>query len=94
MVKYAPAKLKQQRIGWQIQEAKAMLSQVIKAAGAKPQIITVHGKETAVILSFVEYQKLARPRQTLFDFIQNSPLRDFDLELPKRLPEKMRNIDL
>jgi len=80
--------------GWQVQEAKAMLSEVIKAAAGKPQIITVRGKETAVILSFGEYQKLVRPRQTLFEFIQSSPLRDLELELPKRLPEKMREIRL
>jgi prevent-host-death family protein len=86
--------VKQKEKGWQVQEAKAMLSEVIKAAAGKPQIITVRGKETAVILSFVEYQKLVHPRQTLFEFIQSSPLRDLELELPKRLPEKMREIRL
>jgi len=79
---------------WQLQEAKAMLSEVIKAADFKPQIITVRGKETAVILSYNEYKKLIRPAQTLFEFIQNSPLRDFELELPQRQPEKMRDIRL
>jgi len=79
---------------WQLQEAKAMLSEVIKAADFKPQIITVRGKETAVILSYCEYKKLTRPAQTLFEFIQNSPLRDFELELPQRHPEKMRDIRL
>jgi prevent-host-death family protein len=86
--------VKRNHEGWQVQEAKAMLSEVIKAAAVKPQIITVRGKETAVILSIGEYQKLARPRQTLFEFIQSSPLRDLKLELPKRLPEKMREIRL
>jgi len=86
--------VKRNNEGWQVQEAKAMLSEVIKAAAVKPQIITVRGKETAVILSFVEYQKLVHPRQTLFEFIQNSPLRNLELELPKRLPEKMRKIRL
>jgi len=71
-----------------------MLSEVIKAADFKPQIITVRGKETAVILSYNEYKKLTRPAQTIFEFIQNSPLRDFELELPQRQPEKMRDIRL
>jgi len=71
-----------------------MLSEVIKAADLKPQIITVRGKETAVILSYNEYKKLTRPAQTIFEFIQNSPLRDFELELPLRQPEKMRDIRL
>jgi prevent-host-death family protein len=86
--------VKRNHEGWQLQEAKAMLSEVIKATAAKPQIITVRGKETAVILSFGEYQKLARPRQTLFEFIQGSPLRNLKLALPERLPEKMREISL
>jgi len=71
-----------------------MLSEVIKASAAKPQIISVRGKETAVILSIGEYQRLVRPRQTLFEFIQSSPLRELNLELPPRLPEEMRNINL
>jgi prevent-host-death family protein len=79
---------------WQLQEAKAMFSEVIKAAVLKPQTVTIHGRETAVILSIEEYKKLISPRQTLFEFIQNSPLRDFELELPQRLPEKMREINL
>jgi prevent-host-death family protein len=79
---------------WQLQEAKAMFSEVIKAAGNKPQVITVHGKETAVILSFEEYKKLSNPRQTLYEFIQNSPLKDFKNEMTKRLPEKTRTVNL
>jgi prevent-host-death family protein len=79
---------------WQLQEAKAMFSEVIKEADLRPQIITVRGRETAVILSFEEYKKLTSPRQTLFEFIQNSPLRDIELELPRRRSEKMREVSL
>ncbi|WP_461246966.1 type II toxin-antitoxin system prevent-host-death family antitoxin [Treponema sp. R6D11] len=79
---------------WQLQEAKAMFSEVVKEADLKPQIITVRGKETAVILSYEEYKKLATPRQTLFEFIQSSPLRDIALELPPRKAEKMREVFL
>ena len=79
---------------WQLQEAKAMFSEVIKAAAVKPQTVTIRGREAAVILSIEEYKRLVRPRQTLFEFIQNSPLHDAPLELPQRLPEKMRDIDL
>ena len=87
-------KSKTKRTNWQLQEAKAMFSEVVKAAAAAPQIITVHGKETAVILSIAEYKKLASPRFTLFEFIQNSPLRDLELELPQRQPENMREVAL
>jgi len=79
---------------WQLQEAKAMFSEVVKASVTKPQIISVRGKDTAVIISISEYQKLVRPRQKFFDFIQDSPLRDINLELPPRLPEEMRAINL
>ncbi|MDR1869049.1 MAG: type II toxin-antitoxin system Phd/YefM family antitoxin [Treponema sp.] len=82
------------KTNWQLQEAKAMFSEVIKSAASAPQIITVHGKETAVILSIAEYKKLASPRFTLFEFIQNSPLRNLELELPSRQPESMREVAL
>jgi prevent-host-death family protein len=79
---------------WQLQEAKAMFSEVVKAAALRPQTITVRGKETAVILSFEDYKRLVGPRQTLYELVQSSPLRDTRLVLPPRLPEKMREIRL
>jgi prevent-host-death family protein len=79
---------------WQLQEAKAMFSEVIKAALLRPQFITVRGKDTAVILSCEEYKKLASPGKSFYEFIQSSPLRDLDLELPSRESEKMREVFL
>jgi len=79
---------------WQLQEAKAMFSELIKAALLRPQIITVRGKETAVILSCEEYKKLASPGKTFYEFIQSSPLRDLQLELPPRESEEMREVFL
>ena len=93
-LKDIPMNTKRKNVVWQLQDAKAMFSEVIKAAAAKPQTITIRGKETAVILSIDEYKKLVRPKQTLYEFIQNSPLYDSDLELPQRFPEKMRDINL
>jgi len=79
---------------WQLQEAKAMFSDVVKAAFVKPQIITVRGKETAVIISYEQYKNLTNPRVSFFDFIQKSPLRDLKLELPERTAEPMRQVFL
>ena len=79
---------------WQLQEAKAMFSEVIKEAIIRPQIITVYGKETAVILSIEEYKKSSGPKQTLYEFIQSSPLRGVALELPERLPEDIKELGL
>jgi prevent-host-death family protein len=79
---------------WQLQEAKASFSEVIKATVVQPQTITVHGKETAVILSIEDYKKLKTPRQTLFELFQNSPMYGMELELPPRNPEEMREVSL
>jgi prevent-host-death family protein len=87
-------KSKGKNVIWQVQEAKAMFSEVIKAAAVKPQTITIRGKESAVILSIEEYKRLTQPKQTLFEFFQKSPLYNLDLELPPRLPEEMREINL
>jgi prevent-host-death family protein len=45
---------------WQVQDAKAHLSEVIeRAQGEGPQIITRHGAERAVVLSMDDYRRLA-----------------------------------
>lgn len=52
------------RSEWQLQEAKNNLSQLIKqAAGGEAQMVTVHGKPTAVVLSAEAYAQLTRPRR-------------------------------
>ena len=44
---------------WQLQEAKARLSELVKSAQQKgPQQITVHGKPAAVVLSCTDYDRL------------------------------------
>lgn len=45
----------------QLKDAKATLSAVVdQAVQGNPAIITRHGKKEAVVLSFEEYEKLAR----------------------------------
>ena len=69
---------------WQLQDAKAKLSEVVKLAVAEgPQVITVHGTPTVVILSSVEYTKLTRLSSSLFEFLQKSPLRGLNLALSR-----------
>ncbi len=69
---------------WQIQEAKANLSELLRETeAAGPQVITWHGKEVAVVLSRADYQRLSGAGQSLADFIARSPLHgaeDIDLE--------------
>ncbi len=69
---------------WQLQEAKNRLSELIQACLQNgPQIVTKRGKETAVLLSIEEYRRLTQPKENLADFLQNSPLKDGDLDLKR-----------
>lgn len=60
---------------WQLQEAKARLSEVVKTASKEgPQEITVRGETAAVLLSEKDYARLARPKAGFVEFIRRSPL--------------------
>lgn len=70
---------------WQIQEAKARLSEVVKKAGTDgPQEITLHGRPVAVVLSREDFDRLTGGSQSLADFMRRSPLHGLDdLEFPR-----------
>ena len=69
---------------WQLQEAKARLSEVIKeAAAAGPQHITVHGEPTAVILSEADFRRLERRKPSFVEFMRRSPLFGVELDLER-----------
>ncbi len=69
---------------WQLQEAKNKLSEVVnEAENNGPQIITRHGEQVAVILSYDEYLRLARPEIDLLAFFQSSPLAGVELDLER-----------
>jgi len=70
---------------WQIQEAKARLSEVVKDAEQEgPQEITLHGRSVAVVLSRAEYDRLAGTGESLVEFMRRSPLYgQDDIELPR-----------
>jgi prevent-host-death family protein len=60
---------------WQMQEAKARLSEVVKCAQREgPQDITLHGRSVAVLLSREAFERLAGNTQSLLAFMQASPL--------------------
>ena len=79
---------------WQLQEAKAMFSQVVRKSAKEPQIITVHGKESAVVISMDEYRKLSTPKESFVNFMEQSPWADTETEFPIRQKEKMRGFEL
>jgi len=79
---------------WQLQEAKNKFSELVeKARNEGPQIVTRHGKESVVILSVEEYQKIVKPESNLFQFMQNSPLHGIPIG-EERDKSPSREIDL
>lgn len=59
---------------WQMQEAKARMSELVKHAQTQPQDITVHGKSVAVVISRETFDRLSQAQDSLVDFMRRSPL--------------------
>ncbi len=79
---------------WQMQGAKARMSELVKQAQRQPQDITVHGKSMAVVVSHRTYDRLTGGRDSLVDFMRNSPLHGSeDLKLD-RDPSLTRETEL
>ncbi len=78
---------------WQLQEAKAKLTQLIKDAHLEPQIISRHGVNETVVISMEKYKELIGKKEDLVSFFRNSPLYGIDLDL-KRNKSTIRGIDL
>ena len=71
-------------MSWQLQDAKARLSEVVKLAQSDgPQAITVHGKPAAVVVSPEEYERLAGRKVRFAKFIRRSPLAGFELDVSR-----------
>lgn len=69
---------------WQLQEAKARFSEVVKKAREEgPQEVTVRGEPYVVVLAREEYDRLVRPRPSLVAFMQSSPMAGADLTLER-----------
>ena len=80
---------------WKLEDAKARLSEVVRRAESKgPQLVTIRGKEAAVILAPEQYKQLLprlKGHQPLVRFLRNLDLSGLDLE---REVDTGRNIDL
>ncbi|HAJ80087.1 MAG TPA: type II toxin-antitoxin system prevent-host-death family antitoxin [Fibrobacteres bacterium] len=75
---------------WKLQDAKNKFSEVINNAETDgPQEITRHGKKTAVVLSFGEYQKLKKKQGGLLEFFNKSPLKGLNIERVKDYPREV-----
>lgn len=67
---------------WQLQEAKNRLSELVRKARQEgPQVITLHGRDAAVVVSAREYRRIARPKGNLVEFVRSSPLAGAALDI-------------
>lgn len=78
---------------WPLAQAKAKLSEVIRAALRTPQVIASDGSPTAVVVNFEEYEKLMslrrelillRRRETISRLRELNAEVESDFELPSR----------
>jgi antitoxin Phd len=82
---------------WALQDAKARLSELVRAAEKEPQIITLRGEEAAVVVSTAEFQRLQRKGKavkksmTLLEALRACP---YELEIPPRTKDRERDIGL
>jgi len=81
---------------WQLQEAKARFSEVVRRAKQEgPQHVTVHGREEVVVIGADDFRRLAGERtgEALVDALRTSPHRSTSIEPPRvRMP--VRDVDL
>jgi prevent-host-death family protein len=80
---------------WPLQDAKARLSEVIRAAAKEPQHITLRGEEKVVVISSDDYKRLrkAKPDRTLYEIWKSAP-KVPEFETPRRKRERMRKVEL
>jgi prevent-host-death family protein len=67
---------------WQLQQAKARMSELVKRAQHAPQGITLHGKPVAVVVSHATFDALSQAKGSLVDFMRASPLAESDGDEP------------
>lgn len=80
---------------WQLQEAKAKLSQLVQLTLKKgPQGISLRGSEEVVMISKKHYENLTGKKPDFITFIFNSPVKNIELELNRdpSLPREELNL--
>lgn len=79
---------------WQLQEAKARLSELVRSAAKDgPQEITVHGQTAAFVISRADYDKLRTKKPSFVELIRSSPLLGLELDI-QRDRSPMRRVKL
>lgn len=68
---------------WPLQDAKARFSELVRKAGADgPQRVTVHGRDSVVVITEEEYRRLTGKRsgKLLVELMASSPLQDIEFD--------------
>lgn len=68
---------------WQIQDAKARMSELVKFSQSEPQDITYHGKSVAVLVSRDTFERLSHNNESLVSFMRKSPFYGDDVEFER-----------
>ena len=69
---------------WQLQDAKNKFSEVVNDAISRgPQVITRHGVQVAVVISYADYARIRPPENDLVEFFQSSPLAGLEQDLER-----------
>jgi prevent-host-death family protein len=68
----------------QLQHAKASLSRIVEEVqGEGPVVITVRGREKAVVMSKRDYDRRVARQGSLLGFLRQSPLRGVSLDVTR-----------
>ncbi len=82
---------------WNLQDAKARLSELVdRCLVGEPQVILRRGQPAVVVLPYSQYEGRSKARDTLFSFLQRSPLRkaSLDLERSSESIDDLRELEL
>lgn len=79
---------------WQLQDAKNRFSELVKLAQSAPQTVTVHGRPSAVILSYIDYQTMTQPKQSLLDVMRSAPKGFVDMDIARVRDTEMRDVSI
>ena len=89
-----PGKPTVQDNSWKLEDAKARFSEVVRRAHSEgPQHVTVRGRDSVVVISTEELERLTRanPKKPFVEFMEGLGLDTLELE---READRGRDIDL
>jgi prevent-host-death family protein len=78
---------------WALNDAKTQFSEVVDRAQSEPQVVTKHGKNAAVVMSFDAYQDLTSEDNAWLALRPSDPVLEDDEVLFERIPSHERQID-